>query len=132
MQAENILFRVTGESQWILGDEDLIRLMLQNLLQHILCLIPAGEKIKAELRSDDGAVLHIKKTGYGISERERAFLLGNLIDETEVESIESNTTIDLAAAGIIARSHGGCVEVDTLKVKGRHRGTSYVFTFVHS
>ena len=47
MQQENILFRVTGESQWILGDEDLLRLMLQNLLLHILCVIPANEKNKS-------------------------------------------------------------------------------------
>ena len=129
MQEENILFRVTGESQWILGDEELLRLMIQNLLQHILCVIPANEKIKAELWSDSGIVLQIKETGYGISERERAFLLGNLIAETEEESIESNTAIGLAAAGIVVKSHGGSVEVDTLRQKGRYKGTCYTFTF---
>ena len=129
MQEENILFRVTGESQWILGDEDLLRLMLQNLLQHILCVIPANEKIKAELWSDGGVVLQIKETGYGISERERAFLLGNLIAEAEEESIESNTAIELVAAGIIARAHGESVEVNTLKPNVRYKGTCFTIAF---
>lgn len=128
-QEEHISFSIKGDSVWILGDEDLLRLMLQNLYQHILCVIPAEEKIKVDLWMDDAAVLQIKETGYGISERERAFLLGNLIVDTEEESIESNTSIDLAAAGIIARKHGGTIEVDTLKPNYRYKGTCYTFTF---
>ena len=90
------------------------------------------KKIKAELWSDGGVVLQIKETGYGISERERAFLLGNLIAEAEEESIESNTAIGLVAAGIIVRSHDGNVEVDTLRKKERYKGTCYTFTFLQN
>lgn len=127
---ENISFVVKGDSAWILGDEELLRLMLQNLYQHILYVIPADELIRVNLWMDkQDAVLQIKESGYGISERERAFLLGNLIVDAEEESIESNTAIDLAAAGIIARKHRGTIAVDTLKPNNRYKGTCYTFTF---
>lgn len=127
---ENISFSVKGDPIWILGDEELLRLMLQNMYQHILCVIPADELIRVTLWMDkQDAVLQIKETGYGISERERAFLLGNLIVDAEEESIESNTAIDLAAAGIIARKHRGTIAVDTLKPNNRYKGTCYTFTF---
>lgn len=129
-QEENIAFSVKGDSIWMLGDEELLRLMLQNMYQHILCVIPADEKIRVNLWMDQrDAVLQIRETGYGISERERAFLLGNLIVDAEEESIESNTAINLAATGIIARKHGGTIEADSLKPSGRYRGTCYTFTF---
>ena len=92
----------------MLGDEELLRLMLQSMYQHILYVIPANQAIQFDLSMDDQAVLQIIENGYGISERERSFLLGTLFVGTEEENIESNTAIDLAAAGIIAR---GMVEV---------------------
>lgn len=128
-QEENISFHIGRESVWILGDEELLCLMFQNIFQHILYVIPTNKSIKVELWDDGQPVLQIKETGYGISERERAFLLGNVVVDMKEEATESNTAITLAAAGIIARAHGGNIEVDSLKSKGKHKGTCYTFTF---
>ena len=113
-----------------MGDEELLRLMLQNVFQHIMRVIPENETIKIELWNDEQPVLQIKESGYGISERERAFLLGNLISIAEEENTESNSAITLAASGIIAKAHGGRVEVDTLKPKKKQKGTCYTFMFL--
>ena len=127
---ENISFHISPEKAiWILGDENRLRLMLQNVLQHIMRVIPENETIKIDLWNDEQPVLQIQESACGISERERAFLLGNLISNAEEENIESNSAITLAASGIIAKAHGGRVEVDTINPKKKHKGTCYTFRF---
>lgn len=104
------------------GDEDLLRLAVDNLLDNARKYAPPGLTPRAELRSDDGGVtLAVETPGVSLGEEDRERVFERFYRGAAARGAAPGHGIGLTLARHVARFHGG----DVVAVEGGEARTVF-------
>lgn len=104
----------------VLGDEEAIRQLINNLLDNALKYTPHGGQIRLHLGTEDNsALIQVEDTGIGIEpiHRERIFERFYRVDKARSREL-GGTGLGLSIVKHICLSHGGKVSVESQHGKG--------------
>ncbi len=114
-------FRLGNEDQvTVVGDRDLLKQMLLNLVDNSLKYTPAGGDVMLSLyRDDSSARVEVRDTGPGISREQlprifERFYRGN----NKEEGVKGGAGIGLAISDWIVKAHGGNIAVSSEEGRG--------------
>jgi two-component system heavy metal sensor histidine kinase CusS len=110
--------RLSGEASGsVLGDAEILRQALGNLVANALEATPAGGEIQVNMRVQSGqAEMEVKDTGRGIPPEELPFMFDRfhrVSGAVDRKSPGTGTGLGLAIVQSIARMHGGDVEISS-------------------
>jgi PAS domain S-box-containing protein len=109
----HIVFHVSGTSQQIRGDEQLLRQIISNLLSNAIKYSPPSKVIETTLCfSDREVVLSVKDEGIGIPEEDLANLFDIFYRSNNANQIQG-TGVGLAIVKQAVDAHGGTVSVSS-------------------
>jgi two-component system, OmpR family, heavy metal sensor histidine kinase CusS len=99
----------------VLGDAEMLRQALGNLVANALDATPRGGEIQVQMRVHSGqAVIEVKDTGRGIPPEDLPFLFDRFYRVSgAIARKSSGTGLGLAIVQSIARMHGGDVEISS-------------------
>ena len=97
----------------LVGDEQMLREVVTNLVTNAIQYTPAGGRIDVELAAGDGeAVLTVADTGIGISEQARGRVFEEFYRAPEAkERFRDGTGLGLSITRRIVTMHGGRIDV---------------------
>jgi heavy metal sensor kinase len=110
----------TGDGDVLEADPDLLRRLLDNLLDNALRHTPAGGRVGVSARLEDGAVrLQVEDSGPGVT----ATLAGRIFDRfTRADDARARDSggsgLGLSLAAAIAEAHGGSISLENLPEPG--------------
>jgi two-component system, OmpR family, sensor kinase len=97
----------------ILGDADLLRRVVTNLLSNAIEHTPAGTPIEVSLRGEAGnAVLSVRDHGPGISDAAREQVFERFWRQSESRGRDGGAGLGLAIVAGVVEAHGGSVRAE--------------------
>jgi signal transduction histidine kinase len=113
------LKKAKGQPQ-VQGDSLQLRQVLRNLVGNAIKYTPVGGSISLSIEeADDGIIVHVKDTGYGIPAEDLPFIFDRFyrVRNEAVKDIEGNG-LGLAIVKSIIEKHGGQISVESEPGKG--------------
>jgi signal transduction histidine kinase len=109
-----------GDGGEVVGDDQRLAQVVDNLLSNALKFTPAGGSVSVTLRRDGNTVLvEVADTGFGISPDEQERLFTRFFrTETAVKQAIQGTGLGLSIAKAIVEGHGGTIGVESADGKG--------------
>ncbi len=128
--AENkkVAIALKGESATMMGKKDMIKTVVQNLLNNAIKYNRAGGSVEMIVcEKNDSVMLQVKDTGIGIPKEhiDRIFERFYKVDNARTRTQESSTGLGLAIVKHIVQIHNGTIKVDSKEGKG----TTFTITF---
>ncbi|GAC1571061.1 MAG: hypothetical protein NVS3B7_00660 [Candidatus Elarobacter sp.] len=122
--------RVSSNHLTVVGDEQRLRQVLENLVGNAIKYSPGGEPVEVSLRGRPGGVeLAVRDRGIGIPEGERGKLFGRFARASNARALGiGGTGFGLYLARTIVELHGGAIEVESIEGQG---STFRVFVPAH-
>ena len=111
----NILLTCDGRPVTIRGDEELVKEMIENLVQNGLRYNNAGGYVRVSVRREDGsAVLSVRDNGLGIAKEKQSHVFERFYRVDKSRSRRSGGTgLGLAIVKHIAEIHNADIELDS-------------------
>lgn len=117
-------FKNIADKLMILGDEDSIITIFNNLLSNALKYTPAGGDIEVVMKENNSqAVITVKDTGIGIDIKDQPYIFERFYRTDKSRSSKTGGTgIGLTIARELIKAHKGKIEI---KSKGLDKGTTF-------
>jgi signal transduction histidine kinase len=113
-----------ASTQMVVGNDDLLRRLVMNLLDNALQYTPAGGSVKVTVaRTGSRVTIAVADTGSGIPLHERERIFERFVRLDTARTASAGAGLGLPIARWIARRHGGTLAV------GERDGGGSVFTF---
>ena len=113
---KNISVRVEGEEAYIVGKEDMIKTVIENLLNNAIKYNKEGGKVVVSVQESENAViLSVADNGIGIAKEhhDRLFERFYKVDEARTRTEESSTGLGLAIVKHILQMHDAKIAVES-------------------
>jgi two-component system phosphate regulon sensor histidine kinase PhoR len=104
----------------VLGDQDALGLVVNNLVDNALKYTPEGGRVSVALRTDDGAAeIAVRDTGVGIAREhhDRVFERFYRVDKARSREL-GGTGLGLSIVKHVCKAHGGSVTVESAPAAG--------------
>ena len=113
---KNISVRVEGEEAYIVGKEDMIKTVIENLLNNAIKYNKEDGKVVVKVqKNDNSVVLSVADNGIGIAKEhhDRLFERFYKVDEARTRTEESSTGLGLAIVKHILQMHDAKIAVES-------------------
>ena len=112
--------RVSSGDFTVIGDEQRLRQVLENLIGNAIKYSPGGEPVEVALRLwPDGVELAVRDRGIGIPPSEIGKLFGRFARASNARALGiTGTGFGLYLARTIVELHGGAIDVDSVEGQG--------------
>jgi signal transduction histidine kinase len=102
----------------VVGDEQLLRRLIVNLLQNAVQHTPAGGAVSVDVQADGrGVRIRVTDSGGGIAEEDRARIFERFV-QLDASRRASGAGLGLTIARWIAEAHGGTLAVESTGAQG--------------
>lgn len=130
LSARNITLEVKGEGNTLLGDKDLIRSLLYNLIDNAQkASSEGGEIILSQARTDDKTLITVTDRGIGMTDEvlKRVCEPFYMADKSRSRKA-GGAGLGLSLCAEIVRRHGGAISIDSTPGKGTRVEVSFPHT----
>lgn len=113
---KNVSVRVEGEEAYIVGKEDMIKTVIENLLNNAIKYNKEDGKVVVKVqKNDNSVVLSVADNGIGIAKEhhDRLFERFYKVDEARTRTEESSTGLGLAIVKHILQMHDAKIAVES-------------------
>ncbi|NIM42193.1 MAG: hypothetical protein GTN84_13755 [Hydrogenophaga sp.] len=102
-----------SEAAWVPGDEEDLRVMLNNLVDNALRHVPAGGRVDVQVRTEGGRVrLGVNDTGPGIPEADRERVLRRFVRLNPSRDDVHGSGLGLSIVARVVAQHGATLALD--------------------
>jgi len=130
LSARNITLEVKGEGSTLLGDKDLIRSLVYNLIDNAQkASSEGGEIILSQARTDDKTLITVTDRGIGMTDEvlKRVCEPFYMADKSRSRKA-GGAGLGLSLCAEIVRRHGGAISIDSTPGKGTRVEVSFPHT----
>jgi two-component system OmpR family sensor kinase len=102
-----------SEAAWVSGDEEDLRVLLNNLVDNALRHVPAGGRVDVQVTAEGGRVrLSVSDTGPGIPEADRERVLRRFVRLNPSPEDAHGSGLGLSIVARVAAQHGATLALD--------------------
>lgn len=102
-----------SEAAWVSGDEEDLRVLLNNLVDNALRHVPAGGRVDVQVTAEDGRVrLSVSDTGPGIPEADRERVLRRFVRLNPSHEDGQGSGLGLSIVARVVAQHGATLALD--------------------